>query len=88
MSTKVTRQLKEDFDFCMQHWKSLKDGFSDDDILEAKQDVRTAMEEGRGEDCEKWFAMEAARIRGALSEANGINDRIRARIAAENKVAA
>ena len=84
MSTKVTRQLKEDFDFCMHYWKSLKDGFSDDDALEAKQVVRDAVEQGRGEDCEKWFAMEAAMIRGVLSEAHGINERIRARVVAES----
>lgn len=88
MTTKVTRQLKADFDFCMEYWKSLKDGFDDDDVLEARQVVILAVDDGRAEDCEKWFAMEAARIRDVLAQADGINERIHARIAADTKAAA
>jgi hypothetical protein len=84
MSAKVSAKFKANFDFCMAHWKSLGDGFTDDDILEAKQVVRQAIQEGRGEICESWFAREAEQI--MTQPQFGINERIQASIEAEREL--
>lgn len=79
MSQKVTKEFKTDFDYCMAYWKDLKDGFTDDDVTEAKAFARMIISDGdkaRIEEMERWFKQEADRIRAIVNMASGITDRM------------
>lgn len=80
MSAKVTVAFKRDFDYCMAHWKSLKDGFTDDDVTEARSFARMIIQEGDKAsiaEMERWFAQEVAKIRAIQEQASGITERIK-----------
>lgn len=80
MSAKVTVAFKRDFDMCMEFWKDLKDGFTDDDVTEAKAFARMIIQEGDKAsiaEMERWFAQEAEKIKAIQEQASGITDRIR-----------
>lgn len=80
MSAKVTADFKRDFDYCMEHWQSLKDGFTADDVTEAKAFARMIVADDdklRIAEMESWFKQEAGKIKVAQDIAAGITERIR-----------
>lgn len=68
----VTKQFSSDWDFCMAHWLSLEDGFTQSDVDEAKVWAREIIQEQDAErinEMQRWFAQEAYRIGNGLRAA-------------------
>ena len=69
---RVSKQFSQDWDFCMSHWLSLEDGFSQADVDEAKVWCREIINEQdvpRINEMQRWFAQEAYRIGNGLRAA-------------------